>query len=136
MSSCYIAGHLPFLESSVPDSGKSKSVKSNTVLYIDENTELEASIWSYQPAGAPANGTLAFVTAKLSGNGSSSPVLEVISMTPFLDDDLPPPIQPSIFAIGTVTKVFPNDKCFILSGQEYIVCLQFLCILQLVLILF
>jgi hypothetical protein len=125
MSSCYIAGHLPFLESTVPDSTRSKTVKSKTVLYIDEDTELEAFIWSYQSTGAPPEGTLAFVTAKLSGSGSASPVLEVINMTSFQDDEQPPPIQPSIFAIGTVTRVFPNDKCFILSGQEYIVCFQF-----------
>ena len=113
ISSCYIASHLPFLESTVPDSGRSKTVKSNTVLYIDEDIELEASIWSYQPTGAPPDGTLAFVTAKLSGNGSAPPVLEVINMTPFQDNEQPPPIQPSIFAIDAVTRVFPNDKCFI-----------------------
>ena len=106
MSSCYVAGHLPFLDSTVPDAGRPKTVKSSTVLYIDEDTELEASIWSYQPTGAPLDGTLTFVTAKLSENGSAPPVLEVIDMMPFQDDEQPPPIQPSIFAIGTVTRSF------------------------------
>ena len=125
ISSCYIASHLPFLESSVPDSSRPKIIKSSTILYIDEDTELKASIWSYRSTGASPDGTLAFVTAKLSGNGSAPPVLEVINMTPFEDDDHPLPLQPSIFAIGTVTRVFSNEKSFILSGQEYIVSFQF-----------
>jgi hypothetical protein len=122
MSSCYIISHLPFLESTIPDSSKPKTVKSSTVLYIDEDTELEASIWSYQPTGLSPDGILAFVTARLSRNGTAPPVLEVTNMTPFQDNDHLPPVQPSIFAIGTVTKTFPSDKSFILSGQEFIVC--------------
>jgi len=115
---------MPFLNSSVPDSARPKSIKSDTVLYIDEDTELEACIWSYQPTGASPDGTLAFVTAKLSGDGTSTPIMEVINMTPLGEgDDQPQPFQSTLFAIGTVTKVFANEKSFTLSGQEFIVCL-------------
>jgi hypothetical protein len=82
-------------------------------------------MWSYQPLGPPLDGSLAFVTAKLAGNGSAPPVLEVVTMIPFLPDEQAPALQPSLFAIGTVTRVFPNDKSFLLSGQEYIVCSKF-----------
>jgi hypothetical protein len=122
MSSCYITGHLPFLNSVVPDSARPKSIKSDTVLYIEEDTELEAQISSYQPTGALPDGTLAFVVAKLSGDGTSIPMLEVVNMTPFHgDDNQLPPFQSSIFAIGTVTRVFSDEKSFLLAGQEFIV---------------
>jgi hypothetical protein len=47
-------------------------------------------------------------------------------MTTLLEGDgQPPPPQPILFAIGTVTKVFSNERAFILSGQEYIVSLDY-----------
>ena len=118
MSSCYIAGHLPLLNSTVPDSAKPKSTLSDTVLYVDDDTELEAQMWSYQPTGALPDGMLAFVVAKLSGDGTSPPLLEAINIVPL--EDVTTPFQPNLFAIGTVTKVRQNEKSFILSGQEYI----------------
>ena len=133
MSSCYLTGLLPFLNPTVPTSSKPNTHKCDTNLWVAEEFELSAEIFLYQASGGPQDGSVAFVTAKLSRNGSEDkpPQLEVISMSPCAGDPsdsdyhehLPPPFQPIMMVTWTVERVVGHR--ITVQGNEYVVCTFF-----------
>lgn len=129
MSSCYITALLPILDPTVPDTKKSNSYKADTVLWVRDEFEIDATLFLYQSGGSPVNESVSFVIAKFAGDGTvdTIPQLEAITSTPCAgepsDSDYRahiPQAFPCVFHVtGTVERT--SEKKITIRGTEFLV---------------
>ena len=80
---------LPFRNTTIPNSSKPRTFKTNTIITCEDTTELDVELYAYLDDGAPPDDTMTCVIASFAHNGSQAAVANADSVQFVPQGDMP-----------------------------------------------